>query len=828
MIRLSWAPINRNVPRRKRSGLPALIGLLAAGLLLPGAPASAQQADPITLDVRAGFDGYAQSNTWTPITITASNDGADVTGELRIEVATFTGAPTTFVRALDLPSGSRKQITLYTGEVNAFATPLEVKYHVGNRVVAEALADLDVIDPTTLLIGLWTDTPQALAALGAVEPSSGDTRIALLTADDLPDNAKAWAALDVLAIVNADTGPLTPEQRAALKSWIASGGRLIIGGGLNSQATLAGLGEVTPLAAPTTEDVDVTPLFALASQTPGQQVDVNVPASVGPITDDAFLYVGTSNAPLIISREIGYGRVDFFTPDLTLQPLMGWQGLSSVFAAVLADGDTRPGWAYGYSQQAESARNAIADVPGISLPSVIQLCGFLGLYVLLVGPLNYLVLRRLKRTELAWFTIPVLILVFSAIAYVTGFQLRGSRAILHRLAVVQTWPDAETAEVSGLLGVWSPRRARYDIEFTPGYLVRPVPRAATGALTSIAATTVEESVVSTLRGVQVDVASIQPYYVEGFSADAPRLEGDLSITATGDGLHVTGEVINYSDLQLDRASLVLGGTAVPIGDLPAGEVLPIDVVFSGGRATRQSGSGLDPFPFNPDYYYNNFFFEPFIETIAGGTCTEQAARRRCNLFASMLNTNSLGGSVYLLAWSDDFPFEVTVLNAGADTVDQTLVIAELPVTLAASGSQGRVELPPGLLSWQEILEDDPFAYSYATPYDLYLYPDEGFTFRFTPLSIAPPLDYTGFTLHIESYYDQGGDGFSPIVEARNRRTGGWDTLQVAYGDNLVSDPDYIDPSGGVILRVTGGPGDFQASLSRFDITLYGDPLVVTP
>src|SRR5260370_82991 len=92
-----------------------------------------------------------------------------------------------------------------------------------------------------------------------------------------------------------------------------------------------------------------------------------------------------------------------------------------------------------------------------------------------VGPINYLILRRLKRRELAWVTVPALVVVFSAGAYFTGYQVRGGQASLHRLAVVQVWPNADQAQVDGLVGVFSPRRTAYDVVFGPGLLARPMP-----------------------------------------------------------------------------------------------------------------------------------------------------------------------------------------------------------------------------------------------------------------------------------------------------------------------------------------------------------------
>jgi hypothetical protein len=56
-----------------------------------------------------------------------------------------------------------------------------------------------------------------------------------------------------------------------------------------------------------------------------------------------------------------------------------------------------------------------AAVPGLS-----WLLAGIVLFVLLVGPVNFLLLRRLKRPELAWFTVPAL-----SVLFVAGFWLAG-------------------------------------------------------------------------------------------------------------------------------------------------------------------------------------------------------------------------------------------------------------------------------------------------------------------------------------------------------------------------------------------------------------------
>ncbi len=87
-----------------------------------------------------------------------------------------------------------------------------------------------------------------------------------------------------------------------------------------------------------------------------------------------------------------------------------------------------PGWADGF-QNWDLALEAAKSLTGLSLPLSWMVCGFLGLYVIILGPVNLFFLNKLRRRELAWVTIPVLVVVFSGIAFILGSQLRGGKPI---------------------------------------------------------------------------------------------------------------------------------------------------------------------------------------------------------------------------------------------------------------------------------------------------------------------------------------------------------------------------------------------------------------
>src|SRR5213078_1731380 len=77
---------------------------------------------------------------------------------------------------------------------------------------------------------------------------------------------------------------------------------------------------------------------------------------------------------------------------------------------------------------------------------------FILLYILVVGPLDYFILKKVvKRLELTWVTFPTVVLVVSAAAYFTAYYLKGSELRINKVDVVDVVAelDPETRVARG-------------------------------------------------------------------------------------------------------------------------------------------------------------------------------------------------------------------------------------------------------------------------------------------------------------------------------------------------------------------------------------------
>src|SRR5687767_3069466 len=165
----------RNNPLFRRLVIGVVLALVM--MLAPGANMFAamplQQNAALTLDVHAGFDSYIQSGIWVPITITASNTGQGVDGELRVVVEGFTGAgKVIYTYPISLPQGSRKQVRLYPADLDAFGQEIQVDLLDGRgRVLLSERVKVQYIAAETLLVGVLSDAPATLDDIGRVKPS---------------------------------------------------------------------------------------------------------------------------------------------------------------------------------------------------------------------------------------------------------------------------------------------------------------------------------------------------------------------------------------------------------------------------------------------------------------------------------------------------------------------------------------------------------------------------------------------------------------------------------------------------------------------------------
>ena len=739
--------------------------LLAALLSLAGIVPVRAQA--ITLEVEAGYDSLFRENHWFPLLVRVSNAGMDRSGRLVVRPETSGAAfSNTFSAAVELPAGARKSVFLYV-TARSFADSVRVEFLDDEGfVLAAQEASLRHVPTQDTLHVLLGDSPRGRVDLSALAPGGRQAWRAAWDVANLPPLAAALQAVDTILFSDVDSGALGTAQRQALADRVLSGAHLIVTGGASWQATAAGLGELLPQQpAGSLSTADLGQLGALAGE-PETIFRSETLVATGALREDARVLAATAaGVPLLARRDHGLGTVDYLAVDPLAAPLGDWAGLDNLWFALAATRRPLPGWAQGITNL-ERAAGASEILPGLDLlPDLLPLCGFLAFYVALIGPLNYLLLRRINRRAWAWGTIPLCILIFSALSWSVGFGLRGSSATLSRLALVQAWPESERARVTGLVGVLSPRRASYNLQTGAGGTLRPLARdvpANPFAAGIQARTDIRQAERFSALNFNVDASFIATFHSTAVTP-APAIGGTATLRyGPGEPNPVSGEprwywllrgtVRNESDFTLEdpvilarAASQALDTSLLPgesvSFELPlvADSIQPAapaplerhgEPQLTGLRFSRFSRNFATREQSVMDIMHEEYNSRVYRLGPGGDPADQERYRRQLLLSAALadpFHSTARSDQVFLAGWGA-MPLQAEPLEAQWEPNDVALYLIRLEVTQEPPSGSLRIEADQ--FTWVA-LERNSLS-GMAAPVNTDLQPGDQVVYRFTP------------------------------------------------------------------------------------------------
>jgi hypothetical protein len=540
--------------------LTSSLVLLLALAMTVAAPAqvAAQAQPPITLNVRVGYEGAYRLGEWFPVSVDIGNDGPDLRGVLEWS---FTGqqGEQVFRQAIDLPRGSRKRVTM---DVFArdFARTGQLRLLDGENPLATRDVSLDAADEGVFLIGVISSDPAMLNSLNSLQVAGfSSTLVRHLDAADLPEHTALLRGINALFLHDIDSAALSPSQRDALSLWVSLGGQLFVSGGVGGQKAAAGLAGLLPVQVGSAlAQGDLTALGNLA----GAGAPPNRAAALSPAQPRAGVDQLPPQSGLLFRWGYGSGLVTFSAFDFA--SLRGWASEGALWGKLLARPSMlAPGYGARRSQTSLLERGVLR-LPSLNLPSTGVVLAFLLLYVLVIGPINYLALRRLRRLEWAWLSVPLVVLVFSCGLYVVGAGLRGGQSQLSQATIVQGAEGQSRAFATGFIGLFSPRRTSYTVGFPAQTLVGGSPGRFTQS-DQFDAVVADDTGARSIR-VLADVVSVTTFVAEQMVDLPVAVQSSLTSDAAG----VRGEVRNTGAGALEDVLIVRGDSFARLGALAPG------------------------------------------------------------------------------------------------------------------------------------------------------------------------------------------------------------------------------------------------------------------
>ncbi len=561
--------------RARRAAAGALIAWLVVGAL------PARAASAVEIEAHALIGGRYEIGGWLAVSVTLSNSGAPTDGYLSAE--TDGG---TVRRHVELPAGARKVVPLYV-EPEAFQREVVVTYTEPNGTVS-ATTEVRVMEQTSGQVAIVGDTTATLRPQVVASGQGNRPEPISLTVAEIPERPEPLGGLSSI-VWAADSTGLSSAQVGSLERWVADGGQLVIVGGTDWQTRTGGFTSLLPLTG--LASADGTSLAALASWV-GQDAASLEPATVstGPVHEEGRAIVTADDGTVLVSmRPFAAGEVVLIGADAAVEAFRGWEGAPHLWDRVIPSSAIFDQFFGGAGQPDEiqaSMNGALGTLPTLDVPPAELLLAVIVGYILLIGPISYLVLRRIDRRELAWVTAPLLIVTFSACSYGIGRSLKGSDVVVNQIAVVRTSPTG-AALAQTYAGVFSPDRSTYHLAVDADALIGALDTSSfDGIPRQTGNVAIDQGRPARLRDLSIGAFGFAGVQASGLVEAEPALEVTW---ATVDG-ELVGTVTNTSSTTVADVAYVSSAGGERIGDLAPGaslEFSPPTSNFNGSSASDQ-------------------------------------------------------------------------------------------------------------------------------------------------------------------------------------------------------------------------------------------------
>jgi hypothetical protein len=502
----------------------------------------------------------------------------------------------------------------------------------------------------------------------------------------LPGMAQGYDAIDAVVLGDLPFDTLAESQLNALKQYVRQGGLLVVSGGADltrlKHPFMAELLPITPGSPSTVSLADLAARYK--AQTPN-----NAGGAVqGRLKPGAELLLGSDAAKLVTAKGYGAGKVVYLAFDALTPEMRAWSGAAPFWRDMLRSGNNFVSATANFANGGGNNGNdtaladALAGKQATNAPELSTVGGFIGLYILLLVPVSYLVLKKLDKREWSWVTAPILILGFSGVSYAIASNIKGGLLTVNSAVVYEGFANSETLGGHAQFTLYSPKRAGYDISLgdpnaaSPYAEIAPIEVQASGYREAVSDLTVAHDKTTTLKNTAVKLWDKRSFAVPVVEDLGGGIEAKTRMVGSNRE-EVT--VTNRTKYTLHDCAVSLRNSVVKLDDLAPGQskthVLPLagqnenTEVIPGGYSNTQSEVSQEPGKMTP---------AQTRRTIEAGLAAALNNTQNTYDTSGQANRRGVAAPVFT-GWFDEPTLDVRVNGSKPEGVQVNLLYVHLPV-----------------------------------------------------------------------------------------------------------------------------------------------------
>ncbi|UNT54838.1 DUF7408 domain-containing protein [Lysinibacillus capsici] len=566
-----------------------LLVMLVMSFILPTTQASA--AATLEVKATAGVSGKAKYQSVVPLQVTVKNNGADFSGDMAINSSNSYEAASALVVPIDIAAGEEKTFSFYLdgladysySDTDLFAF-YEGNIEKGKKIAYKGTKRLqsNFLDPSSTFIYTLTDKSDRLSALLRLSTFVAQSNVEVFNINQLkdytlPEDSQGLAMANVIVVDEVAIADLTQKQQEALLKWVQDGGTLLLGAADQINATAGIFKEYLPLSL--SQEMTAISAEALTKLSGGGIFTQPISVYAATSSEGSLPVLTENNAVLAAKKKVGSGEVIQTTFSLGDQPLASMDGYGALLAKVM---NIQSISQQGMMRQGQSPLDQISYelrtinelFPSFEV-SVSYMLIVIILYILIIGPILYFVLKKADKREHAWWIIPSISVVLSIVLFIVGAK---DRIVQPQVQQSAFYKVNEDNSVNGYYveSILTNRSGDFVVnadQNTTAVALRNYNNF-TGTMGPLHESSYvkENASGSTLTLRDLSYWSVQSF---GGKTSAQNI-GKMDIDITLKNEHLTGTVKNNFPFALKDVTLISGVKEVKLGDIEANGTLQVN------------------------------------------------------------------------------------------------------------------------------------------------------------------------------------------------------------------------------------------------------------
>lgn len=384
--------------------------------------------------VTFGAAGYVAKDKEMPVTLDIFAAEKDFTGVMKVTLPGENGKGIAYQSAVKCKAGEKEKIVLNVPQLgDPSAICFEIMDSFGVTELSEDVSFSDAknrngafSEQAENLIGVLSGQSKELSYLNSLkigeESDEESVKVVCYSKNSFPQTEEEFQGLDGMIIDSFDTKSLSGKQKSALKSWLKSGGKLLIAGGGQQIDSFEGLEKIFGIIQ---EDVVVSELYLADADNTVQELPILM-SNLQLSQKYEWEAYGDFEPEIGYTAAVGSGKISILRFSLTNSAFLQWSVRDKAAVEILSH-------FMGKDEDTESSdtslwyvKKALYAFMKSQLPNTFFYGVFFIFYILLMVTIAYYYLCKIKKREYIWIIVPVLALVFTVGLFIRSRGMKSS------------------------------------------------------------------------------------------------------------------------------------------------------------------------------------------------------------------------------------------------------------------------------------------------------------------------------------------------------------------------------------------------------------------